>query len=457
MQLIDKNSKYKKVKRFQGGDPSKIRKLHRLERKSKEYRDTYKDIAGKGTIVTQDDDNKALYAGELDEVTVKPSNYDKGKRFGKEVINSTNETGKQMAPILGGMMIAPFAIGGMAANIPATIGGMIGDAATQGIVRGTTKYDSWGDMLHDKTGLHPFLAELVNPGAWAGGIAAKPVVNGVKSVASKVVPKKRFNISTGSTTEPPISEGEVPIALMMGKKEARDVLNHPVIRETNLHNRKLAKRISKVDIFGEGVTDARRDLVNRPMNESELVVNAPDKPWGARLVKREGQKDIVQLNTGIPQTFNEAQGSLFHEVLHHGYYGEAPKGFSDRMNRFYKWKTSKLYMPEEDALAKAAKDSEFSLEHYKYLTQDVGEGLTNALHLGRELGLEIGQKYPGANSVLNMLMNYKGNLSHVIKSFDLSTTPHVKRVWDAMTGRYVLIPITGATILNSRTNEGQGI
>lgn len=192
MQLISKNNKYKKVKRFQGGDPSKIRKLHRLERKSKEYKDTYKDIAGKGTIVTQDNNNKALYAGELDEVTVRPSNYDKGKRFGREVINSTNETGKQMAPILGGMMIAPFAIGGMAANIPATIGGMIGDAATQGIVRGTTKYDSWGDMLHDKTGLHPFLAELVNPGAWAGGIAAKPVVNGVKSVASKVVPKKRF-------------------------------------------------------------------------------------------------------------------------------------------------------------------------------------------------------------------------------------------------------------------------
>lgn len=168
-------------------DFDKIKKLKRAakQRNAQKYRDIYKDIAGKGTIVTQDNDNKALYAGELDEVTVRPSNYDKGERFGKEVINSTNETGKQMAPILGGMMIAPFAIGGIAANIPATIGGMIGDAATQGIVRGTTKYDSWGDMLHDKTGLHPFLAELVNPGAWAGGIAAKPIVNGVKSIFPK--------------------------------------------------------------------------------------------------------------------------------------------------------------------------------------------------------------------------------------------------------------------------------
>ena len=109
MQLISKNNKYKKVKRFQGGDPSKIRKLRRLERKSKEYRDTYKDIAGKGTIVTQDDNNKALYAGELDEVTVRPSNYDKGKRFGREVINSTNETGKKFAPFVIGGMALPFA------------------------------------------------------------------------------------------------------------------------------------------------------------------------------------------------------------------------------------------------------------------------------------------------------------------------------------------------------------
>ena len=102
-------------------DFEKIKKLKRAakQRNAQEYKDTYKDIAGKGTIVTQDDNNKALYAGELDEVTVRPSNYDKGERFGKEVINSTNETGKQMAPILGGMMIAPFAIGAAAASTPA--------------------------------------------------------------------------------------------------------------------------------------------------------------------------------------------------------------------------------------------------------------------------------------------------------------------------------------------------
>lgn len=143
---------------------------------SKEYKDTYKSIAPKGEIVKQISDD-TFESSPLEEVIVRPSNHDKGERFGRKVINSTNETGKQMAPILGGMMVAPFAIGGMASNIPATIGGVIGDAVTQGVVKGTTDYNSWGDMIHDKTGLNPFLAELANPGAWMGGIATKSVVN----------------------------------------------------------------------------------------------------------------------------------------------------------------------------------------------------------------------------------------------------------------------------------------
>ena len=161
-------------------DFEKVNKLSKLLKEgkytSKEYKDTYKSIAPKGEIVKQISDD-TFESSPLEEVIVRPSNYDKGERFGRKVINSTNETGKQMAPILGGMMVAPFAIGGMASNIPATIGGVIGDAVTQGVVKGTTDYNSWGDMIHDKTGLNPFLAELVNPGAWMGGIATKSVVN----------------------------------------------------------------------------------------------------------------------------------------------------------------------------------------------------------------------------------------------------------------------------------------
>jgi hypothetical protein len=102
-------------------DFEKINKLSKLLKEgkytSKEYKDTYKSIAPKGEIVKQILDD-TFESSPLEEVTVRPSNYDKGERFGRKVINSTNETGKQMAPILGGMMIAPFAIGATASIAP---------------------------------------------------------------------------------------------------------------------------------------------------------------------------------------------------------------------------------------------------------------------------------------------------------------------------------------------------
>lgn len=102
-------------------DFEKVNKLSKLLKEgkytSKEYKDTYKSIAPKGEIVKQISDD-TFESSPLEEVTVRPSNYDKGERFGRKVINSTNETGKQMAPILGGMMIAPFAIGATASIAP---------------------------------------------------------------------------------------------------------------------------------------------------------------------------------------------------------------------------------------------------------------------------------------------------------------------------------------------------
>lgn len=48
-------------------------------------------------------------------------------------------------------------------------------------------------MIHDKTGLNPFLAELVNPGAWMGGIATKSVVNTIgRKVANSNLKISRY-------------------------------------------------------------------------------------------------------------------------------------------------------------------------------------------------------------------------------------------------------------------------
>lgn len=35
-------------------------------------------------------------------------------------------------------------------------------------------------------------------------------------------------------------------------------------------------------------------------------------------------------------------------------------------------------------------------------------------------------------------------------ALDMSTAPHVKRVWDALTGRYVIIPVTSSILSNRK-------
>lgn len=216
-------------------DFEKVNKLSKLlkERKytSKEYKDTYKSIAPKGEIVKQISDD-TFESSPLEEVIVRPSNYDKGERFGRKVINSTNETGKQMAPILGGMMVAPFAIGATASIAPSigsylsnpvitnslnasnnfgritngvigsngvnqalgalgrsALGGMAIDTGYEAI---TGKPAQLGEALDVKNPVLRFGANMVSPGMFAGagnsmaGLNMLPGVGkGVKSVLSK--------------------------------------------------------------------------------------------------------------------------------------------------------------------------------------------------------------------------------------------------------------------------------
>lgn len=50
-----------------------------------------------------------------------------------------------------------------------------------------------------------------------------------------------------------------------------------------------------------------------------------------------------------------------------------------------------------------------------------------------------------------MMQNYKGNIESIMNAFDVSTKPRAKRVWDAMTGRYVIVPaVAGTSMLNNK-------
>lgn len=284
-------------------------------------------------------------------------------------------------------------------------------------------------------------------GGIQAGLEALPFIG---KTVNKLLPKETTNIFKSivspSNSKRLIKESEVPMALMKAKQESKSFFSNPVIEEADRHNRQIFKRVAKVDGFGEGITDTRKYLADRPINknpETDFIYSKPSSTTAARMAKIEGlgKTDVIQLNMGNPQNFEEAVENLSHEIRHHGYYGEAPMGHPnrDRINKFYKWKINKLYKPREQV-------SKEDLLDFDYLVNNQAEGYNNAIDIGNELGLQLGQQYPGKNKVLDLLNNYTGRKGFVVGSFDTSTTPHVKRVWDAMTGRYVIVPVVGNTL-----------
>ena len=169
-----------------------------------------------------------------------------------------------------------------------------------------------------------------------------------------------------------------------------------------------------------------------------------DPKWNSAGGLSPDRQDLL-FNASMPQSKEDAANTIFHEFRHAGYVGEVPPTVKNvnEGNKFYQMKNSHLYKPAEQI------DPNWS----DYLLQS-SEGYNNALDVGRDLGLQLGQKYPGKDNVLKLLKSYKGLAPEVVDAFDVSTTPHVKRVWDAMTGQYIWIPaVLGGVTLNQTKNE----
>lgn len=227
----------------------------------------------------------------------------------------------------------------------------------------------------------------------------------------------------------------------LGEQNTWDYFWHPVTRKTDEHNRQLYKKIYKNDDLKD-ITEKRVDEYVQNMPNANII---SDPKWDSAGGLSPNRQDFVY-NASMPQSKEDAINTVFHEHRHAGYVGEAPPTVKnvEQGNKFYQMKNSHLYKPAE----------QIDPNWREYLLQS-SEGYNNALDIGRELGLQLGQKYPGKNKVLELLNSYKGMAPEVVQSFDISTTPHIKRVWNAITGQYVWIPITlgGATILNYNKNE----
>lgn len=234
-----------------------------------------------------------------------------------------------------------------------------------------------------------------------------------------------------------------------GTKEAIDFLESDVKKETELYNKELAKRLG-YEHFTPYPNGADRARVK--VTPDYETITYPNGEFAGRVAfDADPSKDILQYN----KHYN-LHPTAYHETLHRGYYGMADK---DRMpmggnlfehvkrktntRDFYNFKTKKLLVPENEAP---------DLETYNYLLIE-GETAANTMELGKRLGLQPGQEYPGRQALEQMLKEFSesGNEHAFITKY--LNMKHPKRVWNALTGKYFVYPLIGTTLIGGMSYD----
>ncbi len=228
-----------------------------------------------------------------------------------------------------------------------------------------------------------------------------------------------------------------------GTKEAIDFLESDVKKETELYNKELAKRLG-YEHFTPYPNGADRARVK--VTPDYETITYPNGEFAGRVyLDPNPSNDMLQYN----KHYN-LHPTAYHETLHRGYYGMADK---DRMpiggnlfehvkrktntRDFYNFKTKKLLVPENEAP---------DLATHKYLFEE-GEAAANTMELGKRLGLQPGQEYPGKQALEQMLKEFSesGNEHAFITKY--LNMKHPKRVWNALTGKYFVYPLIGTTLI----------
>lgn len=234
-----------------------------------------------------------------------------------------------------------------------------------------------------------------------------------------------------------------------GTKEAIDFLESDVKKETDLYNKRLAKRLG-YNHFTPYPNGADRAKVK--VTPDYETITYPNGEFAGRVyLDPNPSNDMLQYN----KHYN-LHPTAFHETLHRGHYGMVPQDRrmlgatgTEHVRRlhdskdFYNFKTKKLLVPENEAP---------DLEMYNYLFEN-GEAAANTMELGKRLGLQPGQEYPGRQALEQMLKEFSesGNEhSHMPKYLNMK---HPKRVWNALTGRYFVYPLIGTTLIGGMSYD----
>lgn len=238
------------------------------------------------------------------------------------------------------------------------------------------------------------------------------------TVNAYATPARRYNLSDKIlTTRKASNVREAVRFTMSGKREAEEYINNPIVQQSIQHNNEILKRLQKgketyptYNVKTKSTASSKilpRDKFNDYIDLKHS--NSPGKdPNNIGGVYNKYEDEVV-----LP---SDVGGSTpFHEYLHSLGYGEHP---------IIRWKSQFLF------------DRHKNIPPY-YI--DSGETAVHSAQYGKDLGLKVGQPYPG-DEAFDALIQEKG-LYGAPFYFKRDTHKARKRFWNAITGRYFAFPL----------------
>lgn len=245
-----------------------------------------------------------------------------------------------------------------------------------------------------------------------------------------------YDMSVNYNPDRSLNMDKVHTDVAKGTKEAIDFLDSKIKSDTDLYNKELATRLGYEHFtpYSKGAERARVEVIP---NYDKISYPNSDYAGGVTF-NSDPAKDVLEYNT-----FYNLHPTSFHETLHRGYYGmvsqdrkplsvpiwEHSNKVHDTID-FYDFKTKKLLIPKEKAADPTT---------YDYLLEK-GEAAANTMELGKRLGLQPGQEYPGRKALEQMLKEFSESGNEHAFMPNYLNMKHPKRVWNALTGKYFMYP-----------------
>lgn len=290
-------------------------------------------------------------------------------------------------------------------------------------------------------------ADIVGLGLGAGALAKYGVKQGVKSVAKKFPNKDLIYGSKINGKMPRITLKEAEKANAEGYNEAQRIFFNPVVVETAERNSKLAKRLGLKDasftMNGKEPIYANSSVVGFSRLDAfpETEIKLVDMPPSGRITMHTNNrfKDVIEYSYDL-EDYTDALQTAIHENLHKGFYGASPVQMLKASKLIDTKRATKAFPYEPDYLLKS------------------GEAATNTNDVRMAMGIKLGDTYPGYTKFKQMLddfINTNKTKNFVAESFKQDTPRDYKRIWDALTGRYFVIPslIGLSQTFNFQNNE----